>query len=227
MKRNSWIILVAATLVVILVWFVAFSRPKSSAISDTNAELDDARSDQQSLEATLARLQELDRRRPEIQAAVQRLNEAIPADPDLADFIFLANDAAAESGVDWISIAPSPPAVDPGGGPSVIALSIQIQGGFYQVVDYLNRLEELDRLVVVDSVSITAGTDSEDAGGAETTATTLATSTSNSATTLSVSLTGSMFTRAAPSTPGAPGAAPDASGGSPPADSSAPAEETS
>lgn len=206
MKRTRWMVLIAATLVVILVWFFAFSRPKADSISTTKTELDDARSAEQSLEATLARLEDLDGRRPEIQANLQQLNAAIPADPDLAEFIFLANDAAAESGVDWISIAPTPPELDPNGGPTVIALSIQIQGGFFQVVDYLNRLESLERLVVADAITVTTGGDT----GGDTTGTTLATSTSTSGSpSLSVSITGRMFTRAGPAeTPGAPGATP-------------------
>ena len=36
-------------------------------------------------------------------------------------------------------------------GPSVIPLSIQIKGGFFQVLDYLNRLEDMGRLVIVDA----------------------------------------------------------------------------
>ena len=209
MKRAGWVIVVAATLVVILVWFFGFSRPKADSISDTNSQLEDARDAEQSLEATLARLQDLDRRGPEIEANLQQLNTAVPAAPDLADFIFLANDAAADSGVDWISIAPTPPAANPTGGPTVIALSIQVQGGFYQVVDYLNRLEELERLVVADTVSITVGSD--DSATGDTTQTTLATSTSDSAApSLSVSLGGRMFTRGTVSaTPGVPGATPE------------------
>ena len=64
----------------------------------------------QELEQTLARLRELDRNRPQIEADLRALNAAIPATPDLATFILSANEIAASSGVDFLSIAPSPPA---------------------------------------------------------------------------------------------------------------------
>ncbi|MCZ7526104.1 MAG: GspMb/PilO family protein [Acidimicrobiia bacterium] len=73
---------------------------------------------------------------------------------------------------------PAPPSPSPGA-PSVINLSMQIEGGFFQLLDYLNRLEDLDRLVVVDSLAINAQEQ-----------------TSSPSPTLSVTLSGRMFTRA-------------------------------
>jgi hypothetical protein len=40
-----------------------------------------------------------------------------------------------------------------------------VKGGYYQVLDYLNRLESIPRLVVVDQVSLAAA-DATGAGGA-------------------------------------------------------------
>lgn len=54
--------------------------------------------------------------------------------------------------------------VAPGGGasaaqaarPAEVRLSLQIRGGYFQVLDFMNRLDDLPRLVVSDSVSVTA-----------------------------------------------------------------------
>jgi Tfp pilus assembly protein PilO len=207
-KRNVIIGIVAGALVVILIWFFAFYKPKSSDVSKTNDEVAAAERQQQDLDATLARLQALDRERPQQQATLDKLNAAIPATPDLAEFIFEANTAAADSGVDWLSISPTPPAPNLAGGPSEIVLSIQVQGGFFQVLDYLNRLESLKRLVVTDSVNVSAGGTDTSGSAGSTTATTLATSTSSSgAPTLSVTLNAKMYTTATVA-PAAPGATP-------------------
>ena len=154
MKRNAIIAVVAGALVVILIWFFAFYKPKGDDVSKTNEQVSTAERQQQDLEATLARLQSLDKERPQQQATLDKLNAAIPPTPDLAEFIFEANTAAADSGVDWLSIAPTPPIASPTGGPSEIALNIQVQGGFFQVLDYLNRLEDLERLMLVDSINV-------------------------------------------------------------------------
>jgi Tfp pilus assembly protein PilO len=207
MKRTGWIVLAAAAVLIVLVWFFALYKPKSDDVASTKDDLSAAETDGQSLEATLARLRAIDQ--PQQQATLEQLNAAIPETPDLADFIFQANNAAAESGVNWLSVSPSPPAASTTGGPTEIALTIQVNGGFFQVLDYLNRLENIPRLVVTDTVNVTAGADEGAATGGATTQTTLSTSTSDaSSPTLSVTLSGKMFTRAT-ATP----AAPDASGG--------------
>ncbi len=105
-KRNAIIAVVAGALVVILVWYFAFYKPKSDDVSSTQGEVAAAQPEQQDLEASLARLRSLDKERPQQQATLDKLNAAIPDSPDLADFIFQANTAAADSGVDWVSIAP-------------------------------------------------------------------------------------------------------------------------
>lgn len=206
MKRNVIIAIVAGALAVTLVWFFLFYKPKSNEVSKKNDEVATAERQQQDLEATLARLQELDANRPQQQADLDKLNAAIPATPDLAEFIFEANTAAADSGVDWLSIAPTPPAPSLTGGPSEIVLNIQVQGGFFQVLDYLNRLEKLKRLVVTDTVNLSAGgTDTSGSAGSSSEQT-LSTSTSDSgAPTLSVTLGAKMYTSAtlAPAAPGA------------------------
>jgi len=207
-KRNAIIAVVAGALVVILIWFFAFYKPKGDDVSKTNEQVSTAERQQQDLEATLARLQSLDKERPQQQATLDKLNAAIPPTPDLAEFIFEANTAAADSGVDWLSIAPTPPIASPTGGPSEIALNIQVQGGFFQVLDYLNRLENLKRLVVTQTVNLSAGGSDTSGSAGSTTATTLATSTSGSgAPTLSVTLGAKMYTSATVA-PAAPGATP-------------------
>jgi Tfp pilus assembly protein PilO len=206
-KRNAIIAVVAGALVVILIWYFALYKPKSNDVSSTQDQVSSAQRAQQGLEATLARLRSLDKERPQQQATLDKLNAAIPESPDLADFIFQANTAAADSGVEWLSISPTPPVPSTTGGPSVIALNIQVQGGFFQVLDYLNRLEGLPRLVVTDTINLSAGAGAS-SGSSGSTTSTLPTATSDAgAPTLSVTLGARMFTRAtvAPSAPGATG----------------------
>ena len=138
----------------------------------------------------------------------------MPASADLDGFILSANQIAVKSGIDWLSVSPS---VAQAGttGPSVIPLSIQIKGGFFQVLDYLNRLEAMGRLVIVDGINISSATSSTGAA---------ATGPPN----LSVTLTARMFTRAAPApaagTAPAPGPTAGTSASTPPASGSSSGE---
>lgn len=190
MNRRTLLAIVGGTLAVVFVWWFAVLSPKRSATATARSEADAAVARGQELEQTLARLRELDRNRPQIEADLRALNAAIPATPDLATFILSANEIAASSGVDFLSIAPSPPAASASaGGPTSVALAIQVKGDFFAVVDYLNRLEDLERIVVVDDITLASG------GTAGATGTTGAASDPSA---LSVTLAARMFTRAAP-----------------------------
>jgi Tfp pilus assembly protein PilO len=196
-RRGLIIGLVAGGVVIVLLWWFALYSPATKELDDTKTKTEQAESAQQSLEATLGRLQDLARNAPQQEAILRRLNAAVPETPDLADFIIQANQIASESGIDFLSIAPSPPAASTTGGTtSTISLSIQIKGGFFQVLEYLNRLEDLDRLVVVDTISLGGGDSGTSTTGPSASSAAAAATTSGTGT-LSVTLTGRMFTRAA------------------------------
>ena len=174
---------------VVALWWVFVYSPRGGKLSDTRDEIASVEADRSGLEATVKRLKAIEQNGPATDAELQKLAEALPATADLAGFITGAHEIALDAGIDWISVAPSEPTVTPGA-PPTIRLSIQIEGGFFQVLDYLNRLEDLDRLVIVDSVNITTG--ATGGGGGESTSTTVASS--SGAPDLAVTLTARMFT---------------------------------
>ena len=207
MKRGVLIGVIAGALVLILLWYFVLFSPTSSDLSTTRKQVADAQSQKQALENTIAQLKELSANAAQQQASLRTLRAAIPPTPDLGEFILQANDIATASGIDWLSISPSAPTATVGGGPtSTIALSMQVSGGFFQVLDYLNRLEEIERIVIVDTINVTAAGTGSSAGSSGTTGATGSTSTgdtsgdssSGGAPDLNVTLTGRMFTGAEP-----------------------------
>lgn len=201
MNRRTLLAVIGGALAIILVWWFAIYSPKRSAISSAKSERTAAEARGRDLEVTVARLKALDRSRPQLEADLRALNAAIPANPDLGTFILSANEIATRAGVDFLSIAPSPPAQSAGAGqPTSIGLSIQVRGNFFAVVDYLNRLEQLERIVVVDTVSLAA----QGGSGGTTAGATGTTGAATDPNALAVTLAAQMYTRAAPS--GATGA---------------------
>ena len=67
------------------------------------------------------------------------------------------------------------------GSTDTVQISMELEGGYFEVLDYLNRLENMPRLVVVDQVSLSAAEDTADTGGAPS---------------LTASLTGRIFSQA-------------------------------
>ena len=195
MKRNQLLIGGAAVLVIVLLWYFLLYKPLGDDLTSAQEQTSAEQKKTDGLEADLARLQSQAKNASKQQALLRKLDAAVPKNPDLAEFIIQANDIAESSGISFLSIAPTPPAA--GDGASVINMTISISGSFFQLQDYLRQLEQLERLVIVDGISISSG------GGGSSGASGSSSDTSSSSTgdtSLSVSLTARMFTRAAPTT---------------------------
>jgi Tfp pilus assembly protein PilO len=195
-KRNPLLIIGAALVVIVLLWYFLLYAPLGDDLTAAQAQTEAEQKKTDGLQADLARLQAQAKNSTQAQALLRKLDAAVPEQPDLAEFIIQANEIATESGISFLSISPSPPAAGASGA-SVINLTISIGGSFFQLEDYLRLLEKLERLVIVDGITISATTDS---GGTGTSTTDEFTS-SSGGTTLGVTLTGRMFTRAAPTGP--------------------------
>jgi Tfp pilus assembly protein PilO len=161
---------------IVALWFLALWGPQGKALSDARKRKNDAQQQTATLRDQLTRLQQARRDQPLKQSQLETLRVAIPDDPNLAQFILDANDAASRSGIDFLSITPTPPAAQgatttpttpstpagapAGGGAAVpIRIAMNVSGGYFQVLDFINRLNRLPRIVVIDGVNMaTQGT---------------------------------------------------------------------
>jgi Tfp pilus assembly protein PilO len=145
-----------AAVALLFIWFAFLWGPQGGDLDDAKKRIDAAEETNGALELRLSRLQASQSRAPQLQAARDELQRAIPDDPQLAQFILDANDAASAAAVDFLSISPSLPELGASGLPE-IGLTISVTGGYFAVLDYLDRLEELPRIVVVDTLGLTPG----------------------------------------------------------------------
>jgi Tfp pilus assembly protein PilO len=225
MNRKVLLIAAAGTAALVAAWFLLLWSPQSSRLDGVRAREEEAVEANTALELRIARLQDLRARRPELRADLVALEAAVPASPELDAFLLDVDAAADRAGVDITSISPAKPAADPaaaattstttaptgatgttggaptGAPPSAITIAVDAAGGYFQVLDFMNRLADLPRVVVVDSLSLASGGDGageEDPGAA---------SSGTSPSQLTMSISARMFTTAPPA------AADDGSGG--------------
>jgi Tfp pilus assembly protein PilO len=158
--------------VVVILWYVALWSPQSSDLSAARKRKDAAVQQGATLRDQLTRLQQARRDQPLKQSQLETLRVAIPDDPGLAQFILDANDAASKAGIDFLSITPTPPTaagaattpttVAGGAGaagaatPVPIKIAMTATGGYFQVLNFINLLNQLPRLVVVDGLTLGA-----------------------------------------------------------------------
>jgi len=193
MRRRVLVFVLALIAVLVGYYFLAFS-PQSDRIKQATTAADTAEAQVQKLKIELARREELQARAPQLREQAKTLDDAMPNDPQLAQFILQVQDSANVSGIEWLSVSPTPPAAGAAGF-QVVALTMSIEGGYFQVQDFLVRLETLSRAVKVDVLTLTPATTSTQGRGSPK---------------LGAALTMKLFVAAPPPPPAAPPPAPAA-----------------
>ena len=182
MTRRVVTIAVLVLVVILAGWYLLLWSPTNSNLDTAKERAETARQRQAQLQSEITRLRAAQASEPQTRARLETLRTAIPDDPALGQFIIDVNDAATRAGIDFISIAPALPraatatavttttaasdttattvagtTVTPvGTGPAEVAVQLQVTGGYFQVLDFLNRLDALPRLVVTDTLNMTA-----------------------------------------------------------------------
>lgn len=159
MNRRALLFGAVGSILLLLLWYFLLWSPRQGEIEAAQQRTESAVQQAAALEAEITRLQEAQRDEPLKQARRAQLQAAAPDDPALGQFILDVNAAANASGIEFMTISQTPPAPSEAGIPlSVITLQFAIEGGYFQVLDFMNRLTDMPRLVVIDSVSLTPST---------------------------------------------------------------------
>lgn len=159
MRRNLIIFILTVVLLSVVYFFLVW-RPQSGRISETKEQAEATEQEIEQAKLEIARLKALRDRAPELRQQAAKLDAALPGDPQLAQFILMVQDTANASGIDWLSISPSPPAAGQAPAPPdvlIVNISMSVTGGYFQVQDFLVRIENLTRAVRIDSMSLGAG----------------------------------------------------------------------
>ena len=159
MTRRIALIAGGAALVLLVAWFFLLWSPKGNELDKARKRTVAAEQQASELQVQLDRLKDAQRHEPELQAAKARLVSAIPERADLAAFILDANDAASKSGVDFMSINPTPPELSAGGPAPEIRFAMKVTGRYSATLDFLQRMNQLPRIVVFDQVQVTPESD--------------------------------------------------------------------
>ena len=204
---------VAALLIVAVFYFLLW-KPTSNKISTESSALAQAQQQLTTLNGQVSSLKSFQQQLPAAQAEANRLTSAVPTTPELSNFILALNSISQKSGISFISISPAQAIAASVGSSTAtttanpnlyqVQVGLQVGGGYFQVLDFINRLDHLPRLVIVNSINLTSSNSTNAAQSS--TSTTAAT---NSGTQLSASLKLTIFSQSAPiGEPGSPSTGP-------------------
>ena len=160
--------LVVALLLTVAFWFLLY-KPADNEQTLIETEIVNLESQQAALRSDIKLLRDVKAREVEIRAAMARLEEYIPAGPDQPAAIRQFQQIADDAGADIVTVTwgePTVPQAAAGATPADtgteqttlanIPVTMIIEGGYFQVVDFFRRVEvELPRAVLVNQVDIT------------------------------------------------------------------------
>lgn len=164
--RMRFVAVAVGTLLITIAWFMLIFRPASSRLSEVREEIETTRTEIAALETKLAQLQELQRNEESLRNQAARFARALPDKPALSTFIRQVHKIAGEANMDWVSVSPSAPGApgasaggDQGGSAALrsIGVSLSANGGFFQVEEFIDRFQRLDRAVRIDTFSLGGG----------------------------------------------------------------------
>ena len=164
---GALLVLVAATLLLI--------RPTRQATAEARADRDTAVAESQTLRDQIKALEALKPKEAELKTQAELAKAEFPATPALPGLVDALQDAAGLSGVELGTVAPSTPeasTVNPL--LAEITTTVNVNGGYFEIQDFLVRLENLvkgsdparvaPRSVLVQSVNLTTGSDEQATG---------------------------------------------------------------
>jgi Tfp pilus assembly protein PilO len=165
MKTKNIAVGALAAVLTLALWWNFLLKPTRSEASKVKADTELQRAKLQPLQAQLDQANADAAHAGNFNAQLAALERAVPKSPALAAWIRDANAIAENSNIAWQSVTHGPPTIGATGVWS-ISIGIQIKGTYPAVIEYLNELAKLSRLVVADGVTLTTASDTGAASGA-------------------------------------------------------------
>lgn len=157
-RTIALVTVLAVVLVGVLFWFFAW-KPKSDEIDEIEAQQEAVEQQQVQLRQQIEELKQVRATAPEAEAAIVAAESVVPRDLALASALRQFQLAADESGVELVTVSPSRPeqVVDAQPGLARLGLSVTLSGSYFQLVDFLRRVEDpaiTPRGVVWDTLNV-------------------------------------------------------------------------
>lgn len=154
--RRRPIIAGAAVGVALLIVAFFFVLPKMGKVEDANKALQDAQTQQSTLDSQLAALKQAETDAPKNRETIRKVDQAIPPTVDQQGFILLLQNAAVQASIDVVTLTPTVPVFDPATGLSTVANGVLVTGSYFSVTEFLFDIETLPRAAKVTSITITS-----------------------------------------------------------------------
>lgn len=146
MTRRTVALVALAAVLAVVVWFFLLYSPKRTELAEVEDQIAQAVQRQDQTRGRIEQLEEVRNQAPEIEARLAAAEAVIPRDPALPSTLRQLQLAADDSGVTLLTVAPGRPEAagleDAPADLARIALTVTLEGGYFQIVDFLRRVED-------------------------------------------------------------------------------------
>lgn len=141
-RQTALIAGLVVVLVLVLFWFFAW-RPQSERIAEIETQREQVESQQVVLQQRINRLEQVRREAPQVEAEIVAMESVVPRELAVPSAIRQLQTAADDSGVELVSLTwERPTPVEGVADLNSLAVGAQINGGYFDIVDFLRRIED-------------------------------------------------------------------------------------
>lgn len=174
--REIYIITAVVVVVLILAWYFLLFSPAQRKMSDLDSQIQSAQNSLNVANQEVVKLESYKKTAPQSRAEIVRLGKMLPTSEGIPGLIIELSKTANASGVSVTSIAKG--TTTPGTPFGIQTLTIQVSGRYFDVEDFLYRLEEYvafrnstfrvtGRLLQVTQLTMGSGSSTETTSGSQ------------------------------------------------------------
>jgi len=145
-------VLVLAALIVGVAYYYVYLNPQIQANAEIKTKITDKTRENEQLRQFEPKLADLNRQMAILQQQMEIQKKIVPDDKDADQFIRLLHDTASTSGIEIRRYASMPVANHEFY--SDVPFSIDIDGPYYSVLNFFQRVSELERIVNIDNLQM-------------------------------------------------------------------------
>jgi type IV pilus assembly protein PilO len=152
--RNILILGILGIVIVVIGYYFLLLSPLLQSLNEQAQAREAKQSQLEEVQQQVNELEEVRRNSPEIERQLLELSKRVPTQPQIPTLVVQVQEIADASGVTQLTVEPGDAAAPAGGGDyRVVPVTMQFNGTYDQMQDFLLRTRNLTRLVTVTDVS--------------------------------------------------------------------------
>jgi type IV pilus assembly protein PilO len=152
--RNILILGILGIVIIVIGFYFLLLSPLLQSLNEQAEARDNKQAQLEEVQQQVDELEEVRRNSPEIERQLLELSKRVPTQPQIPTFVVQIEEIAGAAGVTQLVVEPGDAAAPAGGGDyQTIPVTMQFNGTYDEMQDFLLRTRNLARLVTVTDVS--------------------------------------------------------------------------